>query len=185
MRPAEELRVGDLVIRRYRVSDAAALHDAVIESLEHLRPFMAWIAEEPVTVAERERLIERWNVGWEEGTDFVYGVFLADVIVGGFGMHRRIGPGGIEIGYWVRARYTGRGYATAVADVLTDAAFTVEDITHVEIHHDKANIASRRVPEKLGYELVCEVDEGVTAPATTGISCHWRMSRARQQSRST
>jgi hypothetical protein len=34
--------------------------------------------------------------------------------------------------------------------MLTNAAFTVPEITQVEIHHDKANVASAGVPRSLG-----------------------------------
>lgn len=36
MRPAEQLRAGDLTIRRYRVEDAPALHEAICASVDHL-----------------------------------------------------------------------------------------------------------------------------------------------------
>ena len=32
------------------------MHDAVTESIEHLRPWMPWIADEPVTVEQRRAL---------------------------------------------------------------------------------------------------------------------------------
>jgi len=48
-------------------------------------------------------------------------------------------------------------------------AFTVPDIERVEIHHDKANAASRRVPEKLGFVLVEEVPDAKLAPNDIGM----------------
>lgn len=41
--------------------------------------------------------------------------------------------GRVEIGYWIHASYVGQGLATAVARLLTAAAFSVPGITHVEI----------------------------------------------------
>jgi len=43
--------------------------------------------------------------------------------------------------------------------LLTDAAFQIPGIERVEIHHDKANVASSGVPRKLGFELVEEVPD--------------------------
>jgi hypothetical protein len=40
---------GGLLLRRWSPEDALALSDAVAASSEHLRPWMAWIAEEPLT----------------------------------------------------------------------------------------------------------------------------------------
>jgi len=57
---------------------------------------------------------------------------------------------GLEIGYWVHAAHTRRGHASAAAAALTTVAFTLPGIEIVEIHHDRANLASEGVPRKLG-----------------------------------
>jgi RimJ/RimL family protein N-acetyltransferase len=93
------------------------------------------------------------------------------------GLHRRIEPDGLEIGYWIHPSFTGRGLATSAARLLTDAAFAVEGITHVEIHHDKANVASAGVPRRLAYRLVAEAPDGIAAPAEIGIERIWRVDR--------
>ena len=177
-KPAEILYAAGLVVRRYHRDDAPALHAAIVASTEHLRPWMPWVGFEPLTLTEREELITgRFATGWTDETDFGYGVFVDDVVVGGCGLHRRIDEGGIEIGYWVHVDHVGRGIATSAAGALRDAAFAMPDITHVEIHHDKANVRSARVPAKLGFTLVREVADEIHAPAETGISCEWRVER--------
>lgn len=45
----------------------------------------------------------------------------------------RIGPGGLETGYWVHQAHTRRGLATAAAAALTDAALALPGIDRVEI----------------------------------------------------
>jgi ribosomal-protein-serine acetyltransferase len=183
-RPAETLVAGELRVRRYRPWDAAALHDAITDSVEWLRPWMPWIAQEPLTVSERRRHIRTgFDAEWDDGTSFVYGVFAGDTVVGGCGLHPRIGPGGLEIGYWVRRGHTGRGIATAVAGALVEAAFALDHVTHVEIHHDRANVASGRVPARLGFTLLGEVPDEITAPGETGVSCEWRLGRATSRQR--
>ena len=88
---------------------------------------------------------------------------------------RRIGPGGLEIGYWVRTDRTGRGVATEAAGLLTDAALALPDVDHVEIHHDEANAASGRVPAKLGYALVGRDEVERLNPGEVGVSLVWRI----------
>ena len=173
----EEVAVADLVIRRLLEDDAPALQAAVLESLEHLRPWMPWVAFEPLSIDERRELLARWGREWQEGTQYGFGVFLGEQLAGVFGLHRRIGPGGLELGYWIHRRHTGRGYATQAAAALTSVAFGLPDTTHVEIHHDKANLASGRIPEKLGFRLVREESDGIEAPGETGVSCTWRIER--------
>jgi RimJ/RimL family protein N-acetyltransferase len=158
----------DLVIRPYGVEDAPALHEAILDSLDHLRPWMPWIAGEPLTLEQR--------ADWIRGDRESLGVFLGGIVVGGTGLHDRIGPGGREIGYWTRAGWTGRGIATEAARMMTERAFAMPGIDHVEIHHDKANVASGRVPAKLGYERLGEFPMEKLAPAHTGVAVHWRIS---------
>jgi RimJ/RimL family protein N-acetyltransferase len=159
----------DLVVRPFQVEDAPLLHDAILDSHDHLRPWMPRIAGEPLTLEQRAE--------WVRSAKESVGVFLGGLVVGGTGLHDRIGPGGREIGYWVRAGWTGRGIATEAARIMTERAYAIDGVDHVEIHHDKANRASGRVPAKLGYALVREVPDEITAPGEIGISCEWRLER--------
>lgn len=91
----------------------------------------------------------------------------------------RIGPGGLEIGYWVHVAHTGRGVATAAAAAITAAAFTLPGIDRVEIHHDVLNLASGRVPAKLGYtDTGTGPSAAELAPGDSGTSRVWRITRA-------
>ena len=173
-----------LLLRRWRAGDAEALGRAVAESVEHLRPWMGWAAEEPVPVGRRQARIEAWELNWSEGGDVMLGVFLDHEVIGGCGLHRRIASDGLEIGYWIHPAYVRRGLATRVAGLLTDAALRVPGITHVEIHHDKANHASGGVPSKLGFEWLGESPDEPEAPSDLGIEWRWRMDRARWAARS-
>lgn len=170
-------------VRRWRAEDAPRLHSAVLESLEHLRPWMPWIAEEPVTLSQRRERIETWLVNGERGGDLVVGVFAGTAVAGGAGLHHRIGPGALEIGYWTHPAYLRRGAATTAARLLTDAAFSVEGIDRVEIHHDRANTGSAGVPRGLGFDLTAETPDAPTAPAEIGIECTWTMTRRQWESR--
>jgi RimJ/RimL family protein N-acetyltransferase len=169
-----------LVLRRWEAADAPALAAAIAESIEHLRPWMPWAAAEPIAPTDRVRWIEQRDREWEDGGDVVLGMLLADgTVIGGTGLHRRAGPDTLEIGYWAHVDHTGHGYVTEAAAALTDAAFTVPGIDHVEIHHDQANTASGRVPERLGYTCVGEIAPPAdTAPGESGVHLGWSLDRA-------
>ena len=152
-----------LTLRRWVDADAPALSAAILASADHLRPWMPWIASEPVRLDDRVALIDRWNADWEQGGDLVVGIFMDGAVVGGSGLHRRRGPGVLEIGYWVHVDHVRQGIASEVSELLTTAAFTVADIERVEIHHDKANDASAGVPRRLGFTLADEAPNAVLA----------------------
>lgn len=167
-----------LFLRRWQTGDAAQLSLAVERNLEHLRPWMPWVAEEPLDIAERVRLIASWEQDWLAGGDVVFGVFADDQILGGCGLHRRRGPTGLEIGYWVDKDHLRQGIGVEIARLLTTAALAVDGVTFVEIHHDKANIASAGIARRLGYRYLGETADNVSAPAEVGIDCGWRMHSA-------
>src|SRR6476469_2464285 len=96
-------------VRHWREADAAALARAVHESLEELRPWLPWVAGEPHSVDERAELIRDWERARAGGGDEMFGIFLDGEVAGGCGLHRRIGDGGRDIGYWVRTDLTRRG----------------------------------------------------------------------------
>ena len=166
-----------LTLRRWARDDAAQLGEAVADSVDHLRPWMPWIVHEPLSVTERQALIDSWDQEWLAGGDVVMGVFVDGAVTGGCGLHRRIGPGGLEIGYWTARRFLRQGIAMTAAGLLAEAAFSDPAITRVEIHHDKANQASAGVPRKLGLRLARERVDEIQAPGESGISCEWQITR--------
>jgi RimJ/RimL family protein N-acetyltransferase len=168
---------GALVLRRWVENDVQILAKAVRESVEHLRPWMPWIAQEPLSAGERGALIEEWQRDWVAGGDVVMGIFVDGRVAGGCGLHHRIGLGGLEIGYWTHPLFLRRGVATSAARLLTEAAFARANVTHVEIHHDKANEASAGIPRRLGFQLVREVYDAAETPSEIGISCEWQLTR--------
>lgn len=177
MAPSARLAAGPLVLRRWAPEDADALSAAVLDSVHHLRPWMPWAAAEPITPSARRELITGWGEAWLAGREYVYGMWVDDAVVGGCGLHARVAPGGLEIGYWVHAGHLRRGYATAAAAGLTGAAFALPEIAFVEILHDKANGPSGRVPATLGFTRIGEEQREPQAPAETGTLVRWRMRR--------
>ena len=174
-RPPDRIERDGLVLRRLRPDDGDAVTAAVAASLEHLRPWMAWADDDAATAQRRRAFLDQVERGWEAGTDFTYLAVDPDdrVVLGTFGMHRRIGPGGVEIGYWVHVDHTGRGIATTAAAALTEAALALPDVDRVEIHCDEANVRSAAVPRRLGYRLDRVEVDAVTAPAEIGRSMVW------------
>jgi ribosomal-protein-serine acetyltransferase len=169
---------GDVVhLHAWDVTDASRVNDAVERNLEHLRPWMPWIADEPLTLDARRALLARWAVDRDAGVGLNFGMLVDGEVVGACGLHRRIGDEGLEIGYWVDADHVGHGFATSAAAMLTTAAIGGAGASHVEIHHDEANVASRRVPEKLGYRLLGAFPDEITAPGELGIEWRWRVER--------
>jgi RimJ/RimL family protein N-acetyltransferase len=142
-----------LVIRCYEPRDAPLLKEAIDSSLEHLRPWMPWAIDEPQTLEEKTELVKYFRSNYDTGENFTCGIFSADEseVIGGTGLHPRIGPGGLEIGYWVRASATRQGFVTESTAALTRVGFEVCEADRIEIRIEPGNDASFGVPRKLGF----------------------------------
>ena len=153
--PAYRIVTPRLVLRCWDPRDAPLLKDAIDSSLDHLRPWMPWARHEPQTLAQKVELLREFRGQFDLGADSIYGIFDAgeERVLGGTGLHPRIGPGGLEIGYWIRADAAGRGIATESTAALTRVAFELAGVERVEIHCAAENLASAAIPQKLAYSL--------------------------------
>lgn len=173
----DRIETDRLVLRQWTPDDVEVLTAAIVESRDHLLPWMPWAEAEPVSGDQRTKMIDEWRRAWEGGGDAVYGVFLGDLVIGGCGLHDRRGPGVLEIGYWLHVDHTGRGYATELAAALTMAAFERPAIERVEIHHDRGNTASGAVPRRLGYTFVGEQSDDSPVAGQDGVDWTWSIDR--------
>src|SRR4051812_25206233 len=151
--PPEVLVVGHVELRRQRVNDAEGIADAVKASLPELKCWMPWATDEATDVGFQRRRLEATLSGWEDGADFSYVIVEDRHVIGCMGLHGRIGPGALEIGYWLRSDCTGRGIATSCGRALTGAALELVGVERVEVHCDEANVRSAAIPRRLGYRL--------------------------------
>jgi RimJ/RimL family protein N-acetyltransferase len=167
-----ELPTVGAALRRYESNDLDALFVAIEESRDHLRPFMPWADE---SRAQFETFVADSVEQWKGVADrnFLIVDTSTGEPLGGCGLHARLGPHALEIGYWLRAGATGRGIVTAAARALTDAALAVDGVTRVEIHCDVANVRSAAIPRRLGYRLERIEDDHVSAPGDLGRSMIW------------
>lgn len=174
-RPPERIEIEGAVIVRHRPHHAEALAAAIGASLEHLRPWMPWADDEAATAGfQRQRLLEA-DPAWDADEEYI--LLVVDPteaeVLGGTGLHRRQGPGTIEIGYWLRPDQTGRGLMTRAAAALTTAGLALDDVDEVQIRCDVANLPSAAIPRRLGYELREVVERERLAPADTGRHQVW------------
>jgi len=174
------LPAGQVTLCRWRVADTAEALAAIEASIDDLRPWMDWAVDGVPSAEAQREAFRRGEAAFEDGTEFGY--LLREVatgdVVGGCALLPRVGPGRIEIGYWVRSDRHSRGYATATARALTAAAFEwLPEVQVMEIHIDEGNKASARVPTKLGYQIDRREQRERRAPGQTGTFVIWVMHR--------
>ncbi len=142
-----------LFIRCPEPSDAPALDMAIRQSLDHLRPWLLWANQEPVSFEQRIEFLRQTRGNFDLGTAFGYLIFNCSetLLLGGAGLSTRHGQGVREIGYWIHSDHIRQGYATETSAALTRVAFEVDHVRRVEIRCSPKNTRSAAVPRKLGF----------------------------------
>jgi RimJ/RimL family protein N-acetyltransferase len=168
--PAYRIETKRLVLRCYQPTDGPLLAESITESVEHLRPWMPWAHAEPGPVEEKVKRVKRFRGEFDLGQNFIYGIFNPEEtkLVGGTGLHPRIGGEALEIGYWIHKDYINQGLVTESTAALVKVAFEIVHVHRLEIHCDPGNTASAAIPRKLGF-----IHEG-TLRANTRFLDRWR-----------
>jgi RimJ/RimL family protein N-acetyltransferase len=149
----DELRGERVVVRPLRLEDAPALFEAIIESLDHIRPWMPW-PDAYHSVEDAQNWIIHTQAQWllRENMSASFWERKSGRFLGGIGLHPRDWEiSHFEIGYWVRVSATGHGYVTEAARLLTEFAFDSLQANRVMIRCDERNERSAAVPRRLGF----------------------------------
>jgi RimJ/RimL family protein N-acetyltransferase len=151
--PPYRIETERLVVRCWEPRDAPLLKEAIDASLDHLQRWMPWALDEPKPLEDTVELLRFFRGRFDLGQDFVLGIFSRDErqVLGGTGLHTRVGEGAFEIGYWIRASHVRQGLVTEAVAAITRIGFECCGVDRIEIHVDPENVASCRVPPKLGY----------------------------------
>ena len=157
------LQTERLHLRCWQSDDADELLPLLIANAEHLG---AWIPEQVAKPAPLPDLAERlagYAANFAAQREWRFAIFASrdDSLLGEASLFPRSAAGRVpyadadrlEIGYWLRADATGRGYATEAAQALLDLAASLPRMLRVEIRCDARNIASAAVPRRLGLHL--------------------------------
>ena len=176
-------------LRRRREADVPDLRAAIEVSIAELSSFFDWAAGGVPTVEALLAEVRERDRAFEAGSGFEYVIreSMSGEVIGQAGAGLRDDdPGALEVGYWIRTDRVGRGYATVAARALTTMAFSeLPAIARVEIRMDKGNVRSRRIPERLGFELVGEETfDGPRLAGQTGEAFIWSTTRERWKTRS-
>ncbi|HVE78248.1 MAG TPA: GNAT family N-acetyltransferase [Gemmatimonadaceae bacterium] len=184
--PPPDLRTPRLQLRAWTPADAPALAATLSASDAHLRTWTPWVVDGPEPGLSLEDRLARHAAAFESGAEWVYGIFLpgSAAVVGGCGLYPRLGPGALEIGYWLAAAHTGRGFATEATAALVHVAFTSPAIERVELHCDPNNHTSVAVPRRLGLTHVTTVAaKPRTAGAAPAVLAVWQLTRPAYEAR--
>lgn len=82
-----------------------------------------------------------------------------------------------EVGYWLAEQYWGKGIIPRALNLIVKYAFDTFDIVRIFAEPFSDNIASRRVLEKAGFSLECEMKCNIIKNGVVGSSCIYSIFR--------
>ena len=121
-------------LRRYTRDDAAAVVEAVHESLAALQPWMPW-AHANYSMESSRSWLDVQVPAFDAATAFEFAIESEDGrYLGGCGLNG-IDPVNrrANLGYWVRSSAIRQGIATAAVLIIRDWAFEQTDLIRLEI----------------------------------------------------
>ncbi|MFF7187348.1 GNAT family N-acetyltransferase [Streptomyces sp. NPDC008222] len=176
-RPSQTIECGDFVLRRWRgQSDFAPAFKLIEESLDHLRPWMPWVACH--SEKSTRDFLAKSESKWASGEAYNYAITKDGTVIGMCQICRGAEPQGWRMGYWLHPAATGQGIATRATAAMVTEMFALPGVEYVEITHDLANTSSGAVPRRLGFtEVRREQATPSEAPSGSGIEVLWRLNR--------
>jgi len=142
-----------LVLRCWAPEDAPRCREVLDVCDDHLRPMIPFMKDEPRTLQQTAQWLRGHRAAFDLDQMYRYAVFDANEqkLLGENMLLARVGPGGLEIGYWTHKDALGKGIATEATCAVIGVAFEIEKVDRVEIMCAPENSASASIPAKLGF----------------------------------
>lgn len=134
------------------------MNKAICESLEHLKPWMPFAQRAP-TLEESEEHCRRAFAQFILRENMTLSIYSKDgkTFLGSTGLHMpKWEIPAFSMGYWIGAKFEGRGLVSESTNALTRYAFQALKAKRLEIRCDSKNTRSLAVMKRLGF-----VEEGV------------------------
>lgn len=151
-----QLETERLLLRAPRQSgDGSIVNRAIKDSFNELKAWLPFAQKLPA-VEETEVNLRVAHINFLKRESFRFLIFHKDTndfigITSFEGVDWDIPK--CQIGYWINTKFSGNGYMTEAVKELTKFGLNQIKFKRIEIRCESANLKSRSIPEKLGFEL--------------------------------
>ena len=140
----------DFSLRSLCSGDAPAIFGAIDTQREHLGRWLPFVAATHRVEQTQEVIAGMLN----DTANPVFTIRSGDAFAGLIGFKSADGTTRtIEIGYWLRSEFQGRGIMTSAVQALCRLAFEEMGMERIEIRCAPGNLRSNRIPQRLGFRL--------------------------------
>lgn len=151
----ESFETERLLIRAPLWGDGASMNEAVRESINELKPWMAFAQVVP-TLEESEKVSRECRLEFLRRVKLHMRIFTKDTdhFIGCISLHHiNWELRNFEIGYWIRSSFAGKGYMTEAVNGIADFAVRELEANRLEIRCSAKNTKSAAVAERTGFTL--------------------------------
>ena len=140
----------DFSLRSLRSGDAPAIFGAIDTQREHLGRWLPFVAATHRVEQTQEVVAGMLN----DTANPVFTIRSGDAFAGLIGFKSADSTTRtIEIGYWLRSEFQGRGIMTSAVQALCRLAFEEMGMARIEIRCALGDYRSTRIPQRLGFAL--------------------------------
>ena len=144
-------------IRLFEIGDAEPVFVTVERNRAYLREWLPWV-DFTASPQDLRNFIVKVREQFAGGRGPQCGIWIDRTFAGSLGCHPiEWANRSCSVGYWIDARYAGKGIVTRCCENLLDYLFDELDLHRVTIHCGVQNTRSCAIPERLGFTR-----EGVT-----------------------
>lgn len=161
-----------LLIRPPKIGDGKITNEAILETYDEIKTFMPWAKTKP-SVDDSEIFAREAAANWilKKNDEPYLPLFIFDrkneEFLGATGFHHMDWEvPAMETGYWLRASYQRQGIMTEAINAITRYAFIELKIKRFEIRCDIVNERSKKIAERLGFQLEATLRNNRIDPAT-------------------
>ena len=124
IRTAYRVETDRLVLRCWSPADAPVLRAAIDACDVYLRPMIPFMKDEPRNLQQTAQWLRGHRAAFDLGQMYRYAVYDATEqnLLGENMLMARVGPGGLEIGYWTHKNTIGKGIATEASSAMIRVA---------------------------------------------------------------
>ena len=139
--------------RQIQLQEAPTLFALIETNRDYLRQWLPWL-DEHRSVEDTGRFIRNITQHFERQHAFHVGLYSDDQILGMMSIHHLDWRNRkAALGYWIGEAFQGKGRVTEACKTLMNFCFDDLNLNRLEMHCAEHNIASRKIPERLGFEL--------------------------------
>lgn len=143
----------EISLRQLQSSDANVIYKTIDLQREYLRQWLPFVSA-TTKMMDTEDFIQRVVDAPVESFEYIFTIHFQNTFAGliGFKDTDRLNKK-TEIGYWLSQGFQKKGIVSACLDKLCAWSFEELGMNRVQVKCAVGNLRSRRIPERLGFEL--------------------------------